>query len=47
MDKLKNPLNIPPPPLSLEVDDELPKAEDPIFLEPEVISIVIYTNMKY
>jgi len=43
IDKFINPLNIPPPlPLPLELDDELPKAEDPIFLALEVISIGNY-----
>jgi hypothetical protein len=43
MDKFTKLLNIPPPPLSLpvelELEDELPKADDPIFLEPEIKSI--------
>jgi hypothetical protein len=43
MDKLVKLLNIPPPPVSLpaelELEDELPKADAPIFLEPEIKSI--------
>jgi hypothetical protein len=44
IDRLKNPLNIPPAPLSLEPEEELPNAEDPVFLLVDVRSILNVYN---